>query len=216
MWAGGLAGFGALVIKWGVGARGFLRLVAGLAVGLGAIAWTATPDGFVAAGTMVAAIPLLTARAQRPEVFLAVASLTFLASAWLGGGSVSVPTGAVVLGGVTMEMLLGHWFLVDPRLPREPLRRLDLLASIALVADFAVVGLLGALPWGPPQALQGWVFVGMTVTSLVLLTAVWFSLRQRGYSGVMAATGLSYLAVLTVAGAIVAGRSLIASSPFFS
>lgn len=38
------------------------------------------------------------------------------------------------------------------------------------------------------------------------------ALREPAYSAVMAATGLSYLAVLTVIGAGVAGRALVAES----
>ena len=39
--------------------------------------------------------------------------------------------------------------------------------------------------------------------------AVWASLGEQGYSGVMAATGLSYLATLTATGAAVVGRLLV-------
>jgi hypothetical protein len=41
------------------------------------------------------------------------------------------------------------------------------------------------------------------------MAMVWSSLGEAGYSGVMAATGLSYLAVLTAAGAAVIGRLLV-------
>jgi hypothetical protein len=41
------------------------------------------------------------------------------------------------------------------------------------------------------------------------MAAVFFALRERGYSGVMAATGLSYLAVLTSIGSAVLGRALL-------
>ena len=41
------------------------------------------------------------------------------------------------------------------------------------------------------------------------MVAVWAALGERGYPAVMAATGLSYLAVLTVIGAVVLARVLV-------
>jgi hypothetical protein len=52
-------------------------------------------------------------------------------------------------------------------------------------------------------------------TSIVLMVAVIAALRYPAYSGVMAATGLSYLAVLTTLGAVFLGRALLAGlGPF--
>jgi hypothetical protein len=52
-------------------------------------------------------------------------------------------------------------------------------------------------------------------TSVVLMGAVIASLRYPEYSGVMAATGLSYLAVLTSLGGVFLGRALVAGlGPF--
>ena len=52
--------------------------------------------------------------------------------------------------------------------------------------------------------------VALSGMTAILVAAVWFSLRETGYSGVMAATGLSYLGVLTAFGAAVVGRQLVA------
>lgn len=216
MWAGGLAGCAALVVMWGIATRGFYRLAAGLVVALGTIAWWAGPGLLVAASTLLAGASLPNWSATYRRHLLAVATAGFVGVAWSAGGSLPVLAGAIALGSVTTVMLLGHWFLVDPRLPRTVLRRLTVLAIGGVSADAAVSGILGAVPWDPSAAFQGWMFVMTTVTTLALLVAVWFALRERGYSGVMAATGLSYLALLTVTGAIVAGRSLIVSGPLLS
>ena len=56
--------------------------------------------------------------------------------------------------------------------------------------------------------VTGWAFVVLAATSFVLMVAVWFALNEPSYPGVMAATGLSYLAILTAIGAAVAGRAL--------
>ncbi len=131
------------------------------------------------------------------------------------GGVAATLSGAVFLGGITTEMMLGHWFLVDPRLPRRALRRLDLIAGAGAVADLAVVVLAGAVPWAGGDAAVGIGYLALVATTLLLIAAVWASLGEEGYPAVMAATGLSYLAVLTAIGAAVMGR-LLAGGPVLS
>ena len=79
-----------------------------------------------------------------------------------------------------------------------------------IVVDGALLAVQGGVPWSPAEAGFGWAFVVLSVLSGVLMLAVWFALKEPAYSAVMAATGLSYLAVLTVIGAGVTGRSLVA------
>ena len=55
----------------------------------------------------------------------------------------------------------------------------------------------------------GWAFVALTALSLLLVVAVWFALREPSYAGVMAATGLSYLGLLTVFGVVVLCAALL-------
>jgi hypothetical protein len=58
-------------------------------------------------------------------------------------------------------------------------------------------------------------FWTLLVASVVLMGAVIGALRYPAYSGVMAATGLSYLALLTTLGAVFVGRALAAGlGPF--
>ncbi|MGB8361347.1 MAG: hypothetical protein WCE80_08120, partial [Acidimicrobiia bacterium] len=55
----------------------------------------------------------------------------------------------------------------------------------------------------------------LLVTSIILMAAVIGALRYPAYSGVMAATGLSYLALLTTLGAVFVGRAVTAGlGPF--
>jgi hypothetical protein len=139
---------------------------------------------------------------------LAASSVAFVISAVAGGGALLTVTGTLALGGVTTEMLLGHWYLVDPRLPRWALKRLVVIGASALLIDGLVLG-LGA-PVEEETAVTI-VFAVLSVVSLLLMIAVWFALREPAYSAVMAATGLSYLALLTSLAATTIGRSLISS-----
>ena len=134
-------------------------------------------------------------------------AFTGVAATALGANAISA---ALALGGVTGEMVLGHWYLVDPRLPRSSLRALAYAGIAGLVADALVITLAG-LPGGGATVAY-WVLL---ITSLVLMAGVLGSLRYPAYSGVMAATGLSYLAVLTTLGAVFLGRVLVAGfGPF--
>jgi hypothetical protein len=126
--------------------------------------------------------------------------------------------GAVFLGFVTDAMLLGHWYLVQPGLGREPIRELVRLAAPAVVFDVALllvpIGMIsvlsGAIDDGY-QGLLGWIWALSAVSTLALLGVTWLALKERSYSAVMAATGLLYLAILTAVGTDVLARALLAT-----
>jgi hypothetical protein len=139
-----------------------------------------------------------------------------------GGTSVAVSllrmfAGAALLGGVTDAMLLGHWYLVQPGLPRslllELVRAVQWVAPVAIVAMLAPVGMLRVLTgdiddgW---NGMLGWFWVACAVTTVVLLAVTRAALKERQYSAVMAATGLLYLAILTAAGTDLVARAVLA------
>jgi len=141
-------------------------------------------------------------------LWFAIAGLGCLVVAGDRAGDLSAITGALAVGGVTGGLFLGHWFLVDPRLPRWALKRVGWAGLVGLASDSALLLAKGGLSGGS----EPWVevaFVVLAVTSFLLMVGVWFALDQPRYSGVMAATGLSYLAVITTVGAVVAGRWLL-------
>ena len=211
-WVAGIAAGGALVSWWRVVGPGYLWLTGavvavigglGALAGAGSIAWLAVAVTVV--GTFAARLRPVTSAA-----FAAAAAL-FAASIWQGE-AVAVAllgSGILFLGGISTEMLLGHWFLVDPTLPRWSLNTLDALAAVGLVLEVAVVALSGALVFDGPDGVYGMVYVAMAGFCLLLVAGVWGSLREPRYSGVMAATGLSYLAVLVAFGVVTIGRSLV-------
>lgn len=212
-WASGLSLAAGIVSLMRVVGVGFTWLTAGVAglVGLaGALA-----DGAVWARIAFAGLVLSAIAARRQLLsgaLLVGAGLAFLVEAGMLGGWLPAMTAAMALGGVTGEMALGHWYLVDPRLPRWSLRVLAIGGIAGLALDGALLASTGELPGGG-ATLAFWLLLA---TSVGLMAAVIGALRYPAYSGVMAATGLSYLAVLTSLGAVFLGRALIAGVGPFS
>lgn len=204
-----MAGGAAVVAYWTIVGPGYSWLLSSVVVAVGGATALA---GDVAIG-VVATVAALAAgvaarRNQLAAALFAIAGIGNLAVAVGEAGLVQAVTGTALLGGMTSEMLLGHWFLVDPQLPRRALRRLDVVAGVGLVSDLAVMAALGAFASGDGVMIGA--LVALAAMTALLVVAVWFSLREPTYSGVMAATGLSYLGVLTAFGVVVVGRLLVA------
>ncbi len=208
MWAAGVAGGGALVAKWAVVGPGYNWLSGALCLGLSLAVYGAGGDGVVAvaaAGLGLAAIVLARVPAAVAGV-LAFAAVFLLAVGTDYAPLLTVVLGALFVGGVTSEMLLGHWYLVDPRLPRWALQRLALLGGVGLLGEVALVVGRMISTGITADAVFVWAYAALALMTGLLIVAVWFSLREPRYTGVMAATGLSYLAILTAFGVLYLGR----------
>ncbi len=125
--------------------------------------------------------------------------------------------GAALLGVVTDAMLLGHWYLVQPGMSREPLNELvrwtGLLWVPHTVLFLVPTGMISALD-GTIQdgydGMLGYFWVGCVVATIVLVFVTMAALREKQYSAVMAATGLLYLAILTAFGMDLVARAILA------
>ena len=211
-WGAGLTLAVAFVSLAQIVGPGFTWLTAGIA---GVIALpAAVSDGswWARAGFLLVALGLVWARNRSfAGLLLLVGGLCLIIEGSLLGGILPTTSAALALGGVTGEMALGHWYLVDPRMPRWALHSLAVVSIVGLVADSFVLAFGIGFPSGGGQ----WAYWLLVVASVVLMAGVIGSLRYPAYSGVMAATGLSYLAVLTTLGAVFLGRALaIGLGPF--
>lgn len=208
MWGGGIAAGGALVGTWDIAKPGFLRLV-GVVVALVGVFAVIAGGPLMLLPIALAIVPIVVPRQRLVAVAsLAVAAAIFLVAALGDSPWLPAATGLVLLGGITSEMVLGHWYLVDPRLPRFALQRLATIGGVGLAGDFAYAATHDGFSWDSDEVIFGWAFVALVVMTALLIVGVTQALRERAYSGVMAATGLSYLAVLTSFGVVVLGRTL--------
>ncbi|MFT7649273.1 MAG: hypothetical protein ACI8Y4_004034 [Candidatus Poriferisodalaceae bacterium] len=124
--------------------------------------------------------------------------------------------GALFLGAVSDAMLLGHWYLVQPGLRREPL--LELVKYLAwtwpvevglLLVPTGMVSVINGSIDDDYGGLLGWFWIACAVTTIVLVGVTWAALKERYYSAVMAATGLLYLAILTAFGTDIVARAVL-------
>lgn len=153
----------------------------------------------------------------------AIGLVAVVAAGFVVGGNdvlavARVVVGAAFIGVITDAMLLGHWYLVQPGLSREPIKELVRwglwITPLEIVLMLIPIGMIDVLTgsvddgWG---GLIGWMWVGAAVATLGLLAASWAALKEPYYSAVMATTGLLYLAILTAFGTDVMARAAFAS-----
>jgi hypothetical protein len=159
---------------------------------------------------------------RRLDLLAPVAGVIALcgAASFVGGGYAlslaRLGVGAFFLGAVSDAMLLGHWYLVQPGLGRDPIRELvkaiAILWPIELLVYLIPPGMVSVLNGTVDDGyggLIGWMWVVAAVTTIGLVIATWFALKERAYSAVMAATGLLYLAILTGFGMDLLPRALL-------
>ena len=176
------------------------------------------------AGVVVAGIAFATfaKRESRTDLIaVAVGAVGLIGSVVASGGGVvdllRVLVGAAFLGAVTDLMLLGHWYLVQPGMTRKLLN--ELTNAVLFIWPLEVVVMI--LPTGMISVLNvsiddgwngilGYFWLGCAVLTGVLAVFTRAALKERSYSAVMAATGLSYLAILTAFGTDLVARATLA------
>jgi hypothetical protein len=134
--------------------------------------------------------------------------------AWLA--TARLLAGTVFLGAVSDAMLLGHWYLVQPGLSREPLAELVRWTGMAWLPEVVLLlvptGMASVWTgsvddgWG---GMLGWFWGASAITTIGLVAVTIAALREKQYSAVMAATGLLYLAILTAFCTDLVGRALL-------
>lgn len=148
--------------------------------------------------------------------------LGILAAGFSAGDPVWLQTlrlviGALFLGAVSDAMLLGHWYLVQPGMSREPLLELVKWTGILWLPEVLVMliptGMISSLNGSIEDGyngMLGWFWIACVVATIALIYVTVLALREPQYSAVMAATGLLYLAILTAFGVDLVARAILA------
>ena len=125
--------------------------------------------------------------------------------------------GTAFLGAVSDAMLLGHWYLVQPGLPRSILG--EVVTALRWITPFEILVMLlptgmfsvfsGSVDdgWG---GMLGWFWIACAITTVALTEVTRAAMKERSYSAVMAATGLLYLSILTAFGTDLVARAILA------
>lgn len=183
--------------------------------------------GFVALVTVALVARRLAPRVA-PHLELAAAAsasltLIFGSLAWGGTGPgvaallVELAVLAAATGGVFAAMILGHWYLVTPKLPEAPLillaRILTALIAVQIVL-FALFVATGAGPAGgaPLSALTGewalFVWLRLIVGLVFPLIVSWAAIQTAKSRSMESATGLLYINVGTIASGTILAAGL--------
>ena len=124
---------------------------------------------------------------------------------------------ALATGGVFAAMILGHWYLVTPKLPERPLvlvaRRLMGVVAIQVLLFAIWVGVgIGPGSPGPLGALVGpyalFVWLRLLVGLIFPLVVSWAAVQTARTRSMESATGLLYINVGTIAAGTILAAGL--------
>ena len=104
-----------------------------------------------------------------------------------------------LISGIFSLMMIGHWFLVDPTISKEGMKK---IASVISIQSLLIIPLVYfnflTDEIGDTYKL---VIMFLYLSTGILSFASYKSLNEKSYTGVMAATGLSYLSLIVSIGA---------------
>jgi len=239
-----IGSYGAVVLGWlrTTATRGYLGFVSFTAAVFGLLAWLsdgALPIsvgawerprsvalGLFAGLALVTVIAIARGARSRPlaAAGLGVGLFALVAGAAGWGGSilgsalllVQLVVLAAAIGGVWAAMILGHWYLVTPRLPEAPLvlfARLLLGILLLQLALFVTWVGLGTGPGdGPFGALVGpwalFVWLRLVVGLLFPIAVSWAAVQTARTRSMESATGLLYINVGTIAAGTILAAGL--------
>jgi hypothetical protein len=218
---------------WGRTRMGFFKLVGAVLTACAILAWlaaraplTGTAGASTAAKTAVALLAvfaganllwqvLLWANAKRasrivgllavPVGMAGLVAIAYVPAAASYGISAAFQllAGALFAGAVTDGLLLGHWYLVERKLSREPLARMNRLflagCGVAIIA--AILGRHGGAgqaqaslsPLLGAGALAAYLAIGLAALCVMISIFIRALIKE---DSIQAATGLFYLAVI--------------------
>ncbi len=192
-WLVGIVAAGFAMLAWAAGAQQQVLLPIAAGVGLVAVVysmakldrrapWGKSVLEFIAAGIAVAAVVTIGTGSEISAIGLVRALLN-----------------AAFVGAVTDAMILGHWYLIDPKLPKRAIERLNLISAGSLGVAAVTVSIPPnsiVLAIGSTNGTLAWAWIATAVFAATLIYLVGRALKEPGYPAVMSATGLLYVATM--------------------
>ena len=155
---------------------------------------------FVLAGCAVLGSVLLHKNKNLSHFSFFTSFIVFITSAFNTGAENLIWTilPITLVSGIFSLMMIGHWFLVDPTITRIGMK--NIARSSIFIAVVLCVLLLTGFASEELSIFYRNIIIGLYVSSGILSLGSLKSLNEKSYTGVMAATGLSYLSLLVSLG----------------
>tara|TARA_Y100001970_G_C14097283_1_gene783435 strand:+ start:45 stop:698 length:654 start_codon:yes stop_codon:yes gene_type:complete len=104
-----------------------------------------------------------------------------------------------LVSGVFSSMMIGHWFLVDPTISKDGMKKIAITSTFQslILAPLVFFEFIGQ----DIESIFKNVILILFLSTSILSFASYKSLGEKSYTGVMASTGLSYLSLIVSLGA---------------
>ena len=139
-------------------------------------------------------------------VFMSIASFAVASFNLIGQNLISSFLPILLVSSVFSSMMIGHWFLVDPTIERIGMKNISKFSSglSILLAFLVFINIYESSSMffsNVSENLLNNVVIFLYLSSALLSFGSLKSLQEKSYTGVMASTGLSYLALIVALGA---------------
>ena len=139
-------------------------------------------------------------------VFMSIVSFLLASFNLIGQNLILSFLPILLVSSVFSSMMIGHWFLVDPTIERIGMKNISKFSSglSILLAFLVFINIYESSSMffsSVSENLLNNVVIFLYLSSALLSFGSLKSLQEKSYTGVMASTGLSYLALIVALGA---------------
>ena len=165
-------------------------------------------DNFSLLGLFFLAFYLYSYKKEERKYFVFMSMVSFFLASFnlLGQNLLSSLLPILLVSSVFSSMMIGHWFLVDPTIERIGMKNISKFSSglSILLAFLVFINIYESSSMffsSVSENLLKNVVIFLYLSSALLSFGSLKSLQEKSYTGVMASTGLSYLALIVSLGA---------------
>ena len=165
-------------------------------------------DNFSLLGLFFLAFYLYSFEKEERRYFVFMSMVSFLLASFnlIGQNLLSSLLPILLVSSVFSSMMIGHWFLVDPTIERIGMKNISKFSSglSILLAFLVFINIYESSTIffsSVSENLLKNVVIFLYLSSALLSFGSLKSLQEKSYTGVMASTGLSYLALIVSLGA---------------